>query len=218
MTPEPTLADLRAVVEAATPGPWHVCPESPVDADSVVVTLGHDPVASAMDEWHDPFFGPSTAVADAAYIATFDPPTVLGLIERVERAEDALARVKREVDAIERAESVARLVSPGQADAMLAAVITLRAALDPAAHEATPNPDREEAAEKPQEAVRATERPLGATNGAETGADASGPQIGSEFCVPDGTGICPKCNERKFIGHGPLCGDCYAAAAPTEGA
>jgi hypothetical protein len=23
-------------------------------------------------------------------------------------------------------------------------------------------------------------------------------------------GICPQCGEDKFIGHGPLCGDCYS--------
>ena len=27
-------------------------------------------------------------------------------------------------------------------------------------------------------------------------------------------GICPKCCEDKFIGHGPLCVDCYTT--PTE--
>lgn len=29
-------------------------------------------------------------------------------------------------------------------------------------------------------------------------------------------GICPKCAEDKFIGHGPLCGDCYASAAGRD--
>ena len=27
------------------------------------------------------------------------------------------------------------------------------------------------------------------------------------------TGICPQCGICKFIGHGPLCGDCYDAGA-----
>lgn len=30
-------------------------------------------------------------------------------------------------------------------------------------------------------------------------------------------GICPKCRDCKFIGHGPLCGDCYAASECEKG-
>lgn len=29
-------------------------------------------------------------------------------------------------------------------------------------------------------------------------------------------GICPRCHEEKFIGHGPLCVDCYLNSAAEE--
>lgn len=32
------------------------------------------------------------------------------------------------------------------------------------------------------------------------------------------TGVCPGCGEVKFIGHGPLCTDCYLRSSPGEGA
>ena len=30
------------------------------------------------------------------------------------------------------------------------------------------------------------------------------------------TGLCHGCNEIKFIGHGPLCSDCYLGNETTE--
>jgi hypothetical protein len=51
-----------------------------------------------------------------------------------------------------------------------------------------------------------------------------GRQIGSECDHPgiehgawSYTGICPRCGVCKFIGHGPLCGDCYDPAPGDHG-
>lgn len=87
--PEPreplTEAELDALVElagAATPGPWEVKDESNVwGTDNWIV-----------EGWCD--YGPTTAPADAAYIAAANPATVLRLVEDVRRLRAALDRVK----------------------------------------------------------------------------------------------------------------------------
>lgn len=50
------------------------------------------------------------------------------------------------------------------------------------------------------------------------------PQAGEVECDHPGlghgfgmhTGICPRCRKCKFIGHGPLCGDCYDRAPQAD--
>ena len=65
------LAHLRSIAGAATPGPWH---ETPYDnaIESVDWDCIADDVYYSQDRW---------------YIATFDPPTVLALIDRIEELE-----------------------------------------------------------------------------------------------------------------------------------
>lgn len=75
------LTRLRAVAEAATPGPW--------EADGFYVRVGHEfAIALANSR-------PDTSPHDAEFIATFDPPTVAALIDRVERAERERDEAKR---------------------------------------------------------------------------------------------------------------------------
>lgn len=74
------LGKLREVASAATPGPWG---RATTDGMGWAVHRGeHETVALYADR------------DDAEHIATFDPPTVLALIERVERAEAAVERVR----------------------------------------------------------------------------------------------------------------------------
>ena len=69
------LADLRAVAKAATPGPWTIRNSygffGIVPADGPAVT---GMPAKGKDRKHN-----------AAHIAAFDPPTVLALLEEIER-------------------------------------------------------------------------------------------------------------------------------------
>ena len=83
------LTELREIAEAATPGPWGV-----YDANE-----GMSPPrpywSVANDEFHNPTNYDALAIidisvnygvkADADHIATFDPPTVLALVDEVER-------------------------------------------------------------------------------------------------------------------------------------
>ena len=92
MTDPLTLTDLtslRAVAEAATPGPWQIkCSVR----DEVLDEHG-DSVASRLPH------------PDAEFIATFDPPTVAALIDRVERAERERDEQRVRKDIARRAES-----------------------------------------------------------------------------------------------------------------
>lgn len=92
------LNELRKIVEAATPGPWEVWKN--VHCDPVVVPA-EKPWAGITDPKmpFEKIAGLSTAPddygrANLEYIATFDPPTVLALLSRLEQAEQALARVR----------------------------------------------------------------------------------------------------------------------------
>jgi hypothetical protein len=80
------LTELRRIAEAATPGPWfqgrdgrHYESDLDVYSEREPSDTSHD---IATHIW---------SVADAAHIATFDPPTVLALLDRLERAEKAIA-------------------------------------------------------------------------------------------------------------------------------
>ena len=92
------LDTLRKTAKAATPGPWEVWKN--VHCDPVVVPA-EKPWAGITDP-KMPFekvAGLSTAPddygrANLEYIATFDPPTVLALLSRLEQAEQAVARVR----------------------------------------------------------------------------------------------------------------------------
>lgn len=70
------LAEMRRVAEAATPGPWRKGDGSP--ATSIVV---YPAAPSNLDIF-------TGSDQDAAHIATFDPPTVLALLDVVEACDD----------------------------------------------------------------------------------------------------------------------------------
>lgn len=95
------LNALEAVAKAATPGPWFEN-HGWLGGQYVYVATGTHP----RDEgYRDVATVGATHEADATYIATFGPPTVLALIERLRRAEgecclhSALCAKGREVDA-----------------------------------------------------------------------------------------------------------------------
>lgn len=105
---------LREVAEAATEGPWGWDtwqwqePESPI---ACVTSQAYD--LAQLGGWNiGPTFADDESVdesawraeryeaakADAQHIATFDPPTVLELLDRLERAEAAVERVRAIVE------------------------------------------------------------------------------------------------------------------------
>lgn len=104
MTEHIDVSKLRETAEAATPGPWQT--DGPFWVDPfdgrtdkaetrAGVTAGADRKLVMPGEWE-------TKDADAEHIATFDPPTVLALLDRLERAEAAVERVRavlRSIDA-----------------------------------------------------------------------------------------------------------------------
>lgn len=90
--------DLRKIAEQATPGPWEVWKN--VHCDPVVVPAGK-PWEGITDPKmpFEKITGLSTAPDDYGrsnleHIATFDPPTVLELLSRIEQAEQQVARVR----------------------------------------------------------------------------------------------------------------------------
>lgn len=87
------LTNLRKIAEQATPGPWEA-KQTPIHTPSgeggdyyVSCPTGID-VASAVGSSYE------QEEPDALHIATFDPPTVLGLLTRLEQVEAAVARVR----------------------------------------------------------------------------------------------------------------------------
>lgn len=80
------LNELRKVAEAATPGPWEVADEG-YDERYVYDS------ASGQMCWTPDLPG-HWSLADATHIATFDPPTVLALLDRVAELEAKVARVE----------------------------------------------------------------------------------------------------------------------------
>lgn len=89
------LDDLRAKAEAATPGPWvggTVCTYTDEDgkrrgAGSVRREGGAIVFLAAQ--------GPEILTADAEFIAAANPAVILGLLDRLERAEKTIAAGKR---------------------------------------------------------------------------------------------------------------------------
>ena len=90
-----TDAELRALAEAATPGPWRhsgatvwapVSPDDPTDYSGEAVA-------------YVPTLGDEFDADDAAYIAAMSPDVALALIDRLKRAEAALS-VERIAEAL----------------------------------------------------------------------------------------------------------------------
>lgn len=75
------LNELRKIAEAATPGPWEAYDRG----------IGYEVYQSGSDWCLNSGQRETFSKSDATHIATFDPPTVLALLSRLEQAE---ARVK----------------------------------------------------------------------------------------------------------------------------
>ena len=103
------LTQLRAVAEAATPGPWTLEYDNADDWEAGI-NDGDYPYAlqgprnCSYDNWADKRLVKDElnrvseisqmVDEDAKFIAAFDPPTILALLVRVERAEQQVARVR----------------------------------------------------------------------------------------------------------------------------
>lgn len=72
-------AHLRALAEAATPGPWHHA-QHPADDQM------HD-IRGPINDAHNVVIYAECEPEDAAYIAAADPPTLIALLDRLEELE-----------------------------------------------------------------------------------------------------------------------------------
>lgn len=82
------LDNLRKIAEAATPGPWETLGgQGPFGTHAVCHRMEQGTLVEIA--YRDAHFDKANAV----HIATFDPPTVLALLTRLEQAEQAVARV-----------------------------------------------------------------------------------------------------------------------------
>lgn len=90
------LTNLRKIAEEATQGSWeHWNPsvgESHIAIANKVAWRSLRSATQFADDEKIPHW------ADATHIATFDPPTVLALIDRLEQAEQSVARVREVAD------------------------------------------------------------------------------------------------------------------------
>src|SRR5690606_36105767 len=110
LTPD-RLQELRRIAEAATPGPWRVNKYGPTRRIMSIGAgkYGTDPVIANVETFwskrEQEKYGDHGA--NAVHIATFDPPTVLALldeIERLRRERDVLAEALRHVYTCENCE------------------------------------------------------------------------------------------------------------------
>jgi len=116
-----TLPDpeaLRRVAEAATPGPWFQSGSPWFSTGSVVLAGSPDPHVGLVVTDTEPWEGaraeaqednPGIALADpdddAAFIATFDPPTVLALLDERDAAANRISELEARVGVLEGAMS-----------------------------------------------------------------------------------------------------------------
>jgi hypothetical protein len=92
-------AELRKIAEAATSGPWWTSHVGATAGETIRRQVGNQPVAHLSPDDRDSLGIPGAegaerarraiaqTTADAAHIATFDPPTILALLDVVEAAE-----------------------------------------------------------------------------------------------------------------------------------
>lgn len=73
-------AGLRALAENATPGPWETMSPRPDGRNAV-----HRPGYGLFGEEVSTFLVVDTNPADAEFIAAMDPPTVIALLDEIER-------------------------------------------------------------------------------------------------------------------------------------
>ena len=88
------LTKLREIAEAATDGPWEssVVKVEP-DADDALRGMGV--IRSGIGIVFMSANGPEILVSDATHIATFDPPTVLALLDEIEELRAALGELAK---------------------------------------------------------------------------------------------------------------------------
>jgi hypothetical protein len=101
-------AGLRAVAEAATPGPWRweePSKESWPQSDESLVSDGktwesggREYPETVLSGWGYDASGTEADAEDRAHIAAFDPPTVLALLDALDAAERKLAAVEAAFD------------------------------------------------------------------------------------------------------------------------
>lgn len=83
------LSALRAVAESATPGPWIATEPSEWDQDDSTVQQSGVRVNGHSLTWDD-HGGEVFEPRDATHIATFDPPTILALLDEIDRLRGTL--------------------------------------------------------------------------------------------------------------------------------
>ncbi|MQP51172.1 hypothetical protein GEO19_22475 [Escherichia coli OP50] len=97
------LKELRKIAEAATPGPWEWDEPSkdewPMEDQSLIQSEGDEPILSG---WGYDASGTLAEDVDRTHIATFDPPTVLALLSRLEQAEQDRVKLRNRLDAMRR--------------------------------------------------------------------------------------------------------------------
>ena len=100
------LDDLRAVAEAATPGPWEFEAEGESHCGEPGCCSDYwDNRIWSKREHYILFESHILGAKDAEYIATFDPPTVLGLLDRIAELETA-ALTKAAQSALDRVDAI----------------------------------------------------------------------------------------------------------------
>jgi hypothetical protein len=80
-----TDADLRAIAEAATPGPWNAYDNRDLND---AVWIGTEMFHTHAEARRGSDDVPDRVLEDGAFIAAFNPQTVLALLARVEAAEE----------------------------------------------------------------------------------------------------------------------------------
>lgn len=92
------LDTLRKVAEAATPGPWHQSETGVLGArEDWDLARGPARIMAAQMPWRR-----ERMEANAKHVATFDPPTVLALLSRLEKAEQDRDKLRNRLDAMRR--------------------------------------------------------------------------------------------------------------------
>lgn len=89
-----TITELKAIAERATQGEWEVCPVAPGRIYPKGSHEGFNVGGGGKYITFNLSGNGASGEANATYIATFDPPTVLALLARIEELEEALARVR----------------------------------------------------------------------------------------------------------------------------
>lgn len=79
----------RKVAEAATPGPWEVV----WGAVAYVDTVADPSDPTGQTPMQEPYKVADAGERDREFIATFDPPTVLDILDRLEGAEARAAEL-----------------------------------------------------------------------------------------------------------------------------